>query len=60
MKSRLLPVLGMLLLSSPIFAAGVDINVNSEAFRLTVEYPLPNRNVLIDGSSPPAIPSSPV
>jgi hypothetical protein len=50
MKSRLLPVLGMLLLSSPIFAAGVDINVNSEAFRLTVEYPLPNRNVLIDGS----------
>jgi len=50
MKSRRLPALVMLLLPFPLLAAGVDINVNSEAFRLTADYPLPNRNVLIDGS----------
>lgn len=50
MKSRCLLVLGLLLVSSSGLAAGVDLNVNGEAARLTLDFPLPNRNVLIDGS----------
>ena len=50
MKLRLLPILGAFLLSGPCLAAGGDINVNGESARLTVDFPLPNRNVLIDGS----------
>lgn len=50
MNSRCLLVLGSLLAASPCFAAGVDINVNQSSARLTVDVPLPNRNVLLNGS----------
>ncbi len=50
MKSRFLPLVGMLLVSSQALAAGADINVSSDAFRLSGDVPLPNRNILFDGS----------
>lgn len=50
MMRRCLPLLAMLLVSSPLAAAnGLDLNINDKAVRVTVEFDLSN-NLLVDAS----------
>ncbi|KPK60128.1 MAG: hypothetical protein AMJ59_07520 [Gammaproteobacteria bacterium SG8_31] len=50
MNFRFPIALGMILLSFRALAAGADLNVSDDAARLTLQFPLPSNNILIDGS----------
>lgn len=50
MNPRLLTFLGLLLLSSRALAAGADLSVSDESARLTLDFPLPSNNIMIDAS----------
>lgn len=50
MKFRSFIAFGMIFVSTQVTAAGVDLNVSDDAARLTLQFPLPGNNILIDGS----------
>lgn len=50
MKPRILTLIGLCLLSSRALAAGADLSVSDESARLSLDFPLPSNNVMIDVS----------
>jgi len=50
MKFRISGCAVLLVLSTRAMAVGVDLNVNSDAARLTVDVPVPSNNLVVDGS----------
>lgn len=50
MKPRIASLAALCLLSTRALAVGVDLNVNDNAVRLTVDVPVPSNNLVVDGS----------